>query len=216
MKDSKQYGIFEQVEFLNEGAVGVVAIAGLLGAAAIQKLIYNRKKKKDEEIKAAERAKKYEEECRQRAKDLEIFAKDCKKHYNISLEKLPKEYDDKEDPNYYKNVLNDVKIWVNKIINSKIFKDFCTELLADEERMNYIKDYYSNPDSIKFTISDFKSNFKVQEGPNGLNDGIQIIDASQQENAVFCWVCEEISKMIEIKYGFGSGTGDGDEGCIYY
>ena len=90
MKDSKQYGIFEQVKFLNEDGIlaPLLLTAAIAGAAALADLVGKRKRKEENDKKAAEAAKKAEEESKKKAQELENFIKDAKKHYGISVEKL--------------------------------------------------------------------------------------------------------------------------------
>lgn len=216
MKGSKQYGIFEQVEFLNEDGIlaPLLLTAAIAGAAALADLVSKRKRKEENDKKAAEAAKRAEEESKKKAQELESFIKDAKKHYGISVEKLTEDKNNSEDPKYYDMVLKDVKEWTTKIINSKIFKDYCTELLKDNDTLDLIKDEYG--ETYKPSYSNFKSLFKPKEGINGLKESIEICEGSQCERIKFGWINYDIARLVNYKYGFKVSTGDGDEGHIYY
>lgn len=214
---NKRYGIFENVQFLDEGVGATIAVYGtIIGLALVNSIITNKKKKKELDELDKERAKQYESECKKRHEDNLKFSQDAKKYYSI--------YDiDEIDAGIFKDkdtlgasLLKDVKNWVKKIINSPAFKEWYNEFVEDEE---WIKNIY---DGSKPSLSYIKSLFKPEEGVNGLDETIRVIseDADQHECSDLCWVLEDLSRMIEVKYknyiGNGVGTGDGDEGHLYY
>lgn len=213
MKDSKQYGIFEQVEFLNEGAAIVpplILTAAITGVMALMGLVEKRKDDK----KAAEEAEHAKKESEKRARDLENFLSDCKKHYGISVQPLPDNKKDRSRPGFYNEILRDTREWTTKIKNSKIFKDFCNELINSED-IKYIKNEYA--DNYKITVDHFKSIINPKKSlfvP--IEEGIEISNGAQVERNEFYWVCEDIAKLIHYKYGINTHTGDGDEGYVYY
>ena len=215
MKNSKQYGIFEQVEFLNEGAAVVpplILTAAVTGAMALMGLIEKKKRRNDK--KAAEEAERAAKESREKQKKLDIFLADFKKHYWISVQKLSKDKQDRNSPGFYNDILKDAKDWANKIKNSNVFKDISIEIINSED-FKYIKEEY--PDSYKIDVNHFKSIINAKKSDYiPLEEGIEISDGAQVERLKFIWVWEDIAKLIHYKYGINTHVGDGDEGFVYY
>lgn len=215
MKDSKQYGIFEQVEFLHEGAAIVpplILTAAITGAMALMSLIEKKKRRNDK--KAAEEAERAKKESEKKSKDLTKFLSDCKKHYGISVQQLPDNKKDRSRAGFYDEILKDAKEWTTKIKNSKIFKEFCDELINSED-IKYIKNEYA--DNYKITVDHFKSIINPKKSSFvPIEEGFEISDGSQVERNEFYWLSCDIGKLIAYKYGIKVSLGDGDEGHIYY
>lgn len=219
---SKRIGIFSEVRFINESLAEIGVYAIITALAASIALINAHKQSKEKDKEKYKNLQKVKEECEKRRKSNELFIQDCSKHYGINnlVPKIESGHF-KDTKSLYNSMEMDCKGWVLKISNSKIFKSYVNELLNNPDAMESIMIEYDGgkrPES-SYTLSYFKSILKVDEGINGYSDSMQIIDGSQSENIEFGWIVNDIARMLEIKYEHyvgRVGTGDGDEGTVYY
>lgn len=215
------YGIFSQVSFINEVSMAETIVTfGLVTALAVSASIIDtireRKRKKKEDTARLEEQKK---EAEKRKKQEEKFIEDCKKIYSID------DISPKLEPglftsekSVFESMIKDIKKWSRLMVNSNAFKVHVQELMKDQEQIDWIFVAYTKQP--KPSVSYFKSLISPKEGINGYKESIEIMDGSQEENSEFSWITEDIARMCSIKYdnylSRGVGTGDGDEGHIYY
>lgn len=125
------------------------------------------------------------------------------KAYNIDksfFNLVEKDYKDKRE--VYNDMEADAKFIANKIASSNIFKVNC------DEAMKSLPDEKINKDIID-----------IDEGVNGYDESMQILDTDQDVINAMNWIVYDIAEILEIKYSDYLGyidTGDGDEGTIYY
>lgn len=224
MNDNKEYGIFSECQFIKsiheESILGLVFTTAVSAVVAGVKYYADKKKKlaKDEAEKSRIR-KVIEDNANKDISELE-YVKAFGKAYGISVDELrepEKEY--KNNKEAYEDMLTDAKKFASKILNSQLFKANVEELIKDEEKLDYCLCGYGNSRP-KPTLSHFKSIVKIEEGVNGYDESMQILDGTQEENVEFGWIAYDIGNMLDIKYAewlhYGVSNGDGDEGHIYY
>lgn len=158
-----------------------------------------------------------------------------KKSYGIDITIYPEDKF-KNQNEVIASIRKDVTTWVSKIKGSSLCNQIlsagCTAVkkkiddpdikLSNEADLLYdvmVNDFgYSKSQITPATILRY---VKVSEGINGWDSSIQIIsnDASQDMNIFLGFICEDVSKMLNIVYDnyiMGAGFGDGDEGHVYY
>ena len=212
ISNKQNYGIFNEVAFINEAFFDIAFSVGLFAVLA---LIDMRQRKKDIEKREKEQLEKQKEECKQKIKKTKDYIKACNDKYSIQLVPTDKKFVSEKD--VYNDMITNGNRWLNSIKNSKAFKDYCQELISNKEEMEHLFSDYVKPPTA--SVSYFKSILKLHEGINGYKESIEVINGSQMERIYFGWVCDELSKMYEIVYpdNVGSvGCGDGDEGHLYY
>ena len=190
----------ESVSFLNESptiGIGIGLIA--LYASVVAGIGYYYKKKISKQLKDNTNTKpKY---IKQPTRDQVIDG--FNKAYNIDksfFNLVEKDYKDKRE--VYNDMEADAKFIANKIASSNIFKVNC------DEAMKSLPDEKINKDIID-----------IDEGVNGYDESMQILDTDQDVITAMNWIVYDIAEILEIKYSDYLGyidTGDGDEGTIYY
>ena len=211
-------GIFENVFFLNEAAVPYIAIGLLAGVAGVANLVEKKKRDKETAKEEKKRIKQAEEQAEQHRKALknriETNKEAYKKCYGIEIDETDKEYSNSRE--LFNDMLKDAKVWLSKIINSKIFKENIDELLNNEKRVNDIINYY-NPKP-KLDIDWFKYCLFIKEGITGYKESIEFCDEDQNVQIELDWVGKDIANMLTIKYHqyIGEAETDHDKGHIFY
>ena len=191
----------ESVSFLNESptiGIGIGLIA--LYASVVAGLGYYYKKKISKQLK--------DNKTNTKPKRIKLPTRDqvidgFNKAYNIDksfFNLVEKDYKDKRE--VYNDMEADAKFIANKIASSNIFKVNC------DEAMKSLPDEKINKDIID-----------IDEGVNGYDESMQILDTDQDVITAMNWIVYDIAEILEIKYSDYLGyidTGDGDEGTIYY
>lgn len=193
----------ESVSFLNEEAIGLSIGLIALYASVVAGLGYYYKKKISKQLKdnKAYNANTKPKYTKQPTRDQVIDG--FNKAYNIDksfFNSVEKDYKDKRE--VYNDMLHDAKFIANKITSSNIFKVNCDEAMKSlpDEKID-------------------KGIIDICEGVNGYDETIQILNADQDVIIAMNWIVYDIADMLDLKYAKytgGIGTGDGDEGTIYY
>ena len=203
-----------EAEYLPAYEAGALASLGLLaGSAAVlmlpAALMAKYAKKQYDKEKAAYNAKiKADREAAQK-----IYTYNVKKVYSVDVEPIPAgEIKDKNE--LVRSLESESKKFLANMKKTQSYKAF----LADASKeTNEDKDYYDGG----YTPQELDRCVKIEEGVNGWEESIAIISmGTDQAITILLYpIVSDIADMVEFRfknYIYGVGTGDGDEGHMYY
>lgn len=206
----------ENTYFLNEDAMLGISI-GLIAfySSFIAGIAYYAKKKYDKYKKDKDSKKKSIPIKKAKVLSVEEEIDGYNKVYHIDksfLNPVDKDYKTTED--VFNDMKHDAKQLANKITSSDIFKYNC-----DEAKVYLKHAGYTVEELAKMDYNFFKNAINIEEGVDGYEEMMKILDEDQLVIISMNWICIDIARMLEIKYKNyvdGIDIGDGDEGCLYY
>lgn len=206
---------FEDTYFLNEDAMLGISI-GLIAlySSFIAGVAYYAKKKYDK-YKKDNKSKEIQTKKERRILSLQEKIDGYNKVYHIDKSFLnPIDKDYKSTKDIFNDMLKDAKYIANKITSSDVFKANC-----DEAKVYLKHRGYTVEDIAKIDYDFFKNAISIEEGINGYEETMQILDEDQDVMVAMNWITSDIGNMLEMKYmNYVSNMdiGEGDEGHLYY
>ena len=193
---------------------GALASLGLMaGTAAIfalpAALMAKYAKKQYDREKAAYDAKVKAD----REAAVKIYAESAKKMYNVNVNPIPAGEIKTKDA-LVRALESESKKYLASMKKTQSYKAF----LADASKQtNEDKEYYDGG----WTPQQLDRCVKIEEGVNGWEETISVITlGTDQAIAILLHpIVSDIADMLEVRfrnYIYGVGTGDGDEGHVYY
>lgn len=164
--------------------------------------------KKEEARKSAELAKQNaDREAREKA---EIQA--IKTQYHIDVTPL-EDIGNGTDAEIIKALQSESKKFLAVIKKSKAYPAFLEDCAKETAKD---PDLYDGP----FSAKELDRFIQINEGVNGWEESIEVIhDAPQEVNVLLMPITDDLATMLKIRFKNWIdhvGTGDGDEGHIYY
>lgn len=207
---------FEDTYFLNEDvmlgiSIGLIAIY----SSFIAGIAYYAKKKYDKYKKDKDSKKKSLPIKKVKIPSIKEQIDGYNKVYHIDKSFLnPIDKDYKSTKDVFNDMLKDAKQIANKITSSDVFKANC-----DEAKI-YLKNRgYTVEDLAKIDYNFFKNAISIEEGVNGYEETMRILDEDQDVMVAMNWITSDIGNMLEMKYVdyvSNMDIGEGDEGHLYY
>lgn len=193
---------------------GTLASLGLMaGAAAVLMvpgaLMARYAKKQYDKEKAAYDAKvKSDREAAQK-----IYAYNVKKVYSVDVDPIPAG-EIKNTNDLIRSLEAEAKKFLASMKKSQSYKAFLADV---SKKTNEDKEYYDGG----YTPQELDRCVKIEEGVNGWEESIAIVDMDTDQGITLLLhpIVSDIAEMMEFRfknYIYGVGTGDGDEGHMYY
>lgn len=128
--------------------------------------------------------------------------------YNIQITPIPVGQITNQDQ-LIRQLQSDAKKYLAAMKRTKIYKDYL-ERCVEEGQHDWNEHW---------TTQELDRAVSIQEGVNGWEESIQVIDDSQEMCIVLGDVVWDLAEMFEARFAnyiTDVSTGDGDEGHIYY
>lgn len=203
-----------EAEYLPAYEAGALASLGLMaGAAAVLMLpgalMAKYAKKQYDKEKAAYDAKVKAD----REAALKIYAESAKKTYNVDVDSIPVGVIKSKDA-LLRDLESESKKYLISMKKTQSYKAFLADV---SKETNEDKEYYDGG----WSPQELDRCVKIEEGVNGWEESIAVISLkTDQAIAILLHpIVDEIADMLEVRfknYIYGVGTGDGDEGHVYY